>query len=52
MLKMHSKFNPVFYRLMKTTGHTSAGRKVVSFVEASNRKIHAGKFFKGDQKVQ
>lgn len=52
MLRMHSKFNPVFYRLVKTVGHTSAGQKVLSIVKAGNRKIHAGKFFKGDQKVQ
>lgn len=56
ILRMHSKFNPVFYRLMKQ-GYTyqvthQQDEKCLSFVERDNRKINAGKFFEDDQKVQ
>lgn len=47
---MHSKFNPVFYRLMKQ-GYThyvthQQDKKWFPFVEGDNRKINAGKFSK------
>lgn len=56
ILRMHSKFNSVFYRLMKQ-GYIyqvthQQDKKWLSFVERDNRKINAANFFEHDQKVQ